>query len=372
MSWLLEGIEDASFARRFIEHGEPWLCSLKECPQDRIYHAEGDVLTHTLMVCEELSRLDAFNSLNDTDKQILAWSALLHDCAKPACTLTDDEGRIHSPGHAAKGALQARRLLWARDCPFEVREEIVGLVHYHMRVMWALEDEDPARLIRKISLRCRPELLGILAEADMRGRICPDLEDLLHRVELFRLLAKEHDCYHRPARFASELGRFRYLQNRWHDPDSAPYDDTRSEVILLSGLPGAGKDTWIAENGRGLPVVSLDGIRRELGVGPRENQAKVAQVARERAREYLRTGSNFIWNATNLSRMIRTKSLSLFHEYKAKVRIVYLEASPKELERRNREREHPVPWSAIEKMIQRWDVPQLSEACSVVYSDPKL
>ena len=31
-----------------------WLRALEGCPQDPVYHAEGDVLVHTKMVCERL------------------------------------------------------------------------------------------------------------------------------------------------------------------------------------------------------------------------------------------------------------------------------------------------------------------------------
>ena len=31
---------------------------------------------------------------------------------------------------------------------------------------------------------------------------------------------------------------------------------------MMSGLPGAGKDFWVAENLRDLPVISLDALRR--------------------------------------------------------------------------------------------------------------
>ena len=34
-----------------------WLNTLADCPQDPIHHAEGDVLTHTRMVCEALIAL---------------------------------------------------------------------------------------------------------------------------------------------------------------------------------------------------------------------------------------------------------------------------------------------------------------------------
>ena len=367
MTWQLQGLEDGTFAQKLLDENTPWLTYLKECPQDPIHHAEGDVLTHVLMVCQELLRLNGFQESDLQTQQILAWAALLHDVAKPACTVEQPDGRISSPGHASRGAARARRILWERDCPFPIREQICNLVYYHMRVFWALEQDDPSRLVREISAHCSCHLLSILATADARGRKCKDQLDLLDKVELFREAAREAHCLYETYPFASDTGRFQYLQGKWHNPELAPYEDFRCRVILLSGLPGVGKDTWIHNHGSHLPVVSLDNIRRQLNIAPKSNQAGVADLAREKAREYLRAKQDFIWNATNLSKMIRAKSLSLFLDYNAHVTIVYLDQPLKTVEQQNHNREHSVPWEAIEKMMNRWEVPSPREAHSVKY-----
>ena len=94
---------------------------------------------------------------------------------------------------------------------------------------------------------------------------------------------------------------------------------------MLSGLPGVGKDTWIAGNYPHLPVISLDDIRQEMDYAPTKNQAAVAEEAHRRAKELLRKKQSFIWNATDLSFVMRQKQLSLFTSYNASVKIVYLE-----------------------------------------------
>ena len=88
-------------------------------------------------------------------------------------------------------------------------------------------------------------------------------------------------------------------------------------------------------------------------------------VARARARVLLRTGNDFVWNATNFSRPLRSLCLSLFYDYSAQVRIVYVETQAVELERRNHSRSRPVPASVIEGMIKRWEPPDLTESHSV-------
>jgi predicted kinase len=131
---------------------------------------------------------------------------------------------------------------------------------------------------------------------------------------------------------------------------------------MMSGLPGSGKDTWLSAERSGLPVVSLDAIRRELGVHPRDNQGRVVQLSRERAREHLRAGTDFAWNATCLTEDTRRPLLQLFRDYNARVHIVCLEVHPDDHRRQNRDRDAPVPQAVIERMVHRWQTPDLREA----------
>jgi len=133
-------------------------------------------------------------------------------------------------------------------------------------------------------------------------------------------------------------------------------------VILLSGLPGTGKDTWIAENCPELPVVSLDDIRLELGIAPTERQESVINTATERAKALLRQRQPFAWNATNLSPMVRGRQVKLFEDYHAAVRIVYLETHWDEMLRRNASRAARVPEAVIGNMLATLSLPERFEA----------
>jgi predicted kinase len=166
----------------------------------------------------------------------------------------------------------------------------------------------------------------------------------------------------RPWQFPSDHSRFHYFSRRGGDPTREVFNDTTFEVILMSGLPGAGKDTWVEHQATGLPVVSLDELRGELGVTPNEEQGAVAAQATELARGYLRKRQPFIWNATNISRRMREKLIRLFSDYGASTRIVYVETDYEELLRRNRQRARQIPAAAIEHLIEKWEVPDLTEA----------
>ena len=133
----------------------------------------------------------------------------------------------------------------------------------------------------------------------------------------------------------------------------------------MSGLPGTGKDTWIQEHYPGLPMISLDEIRKEMKISPTDNQSKVVEIARERAREVLRTKQSFVWNATNLSPLVRAKQIKLFTQYHASTRIVYLETDWNEQLWRNAGRADAVPEQAICHMMEELVLPEVKEAHKV-------
>ncbi len=104
-------------------------------------------------------------------------------------------------------------------------------------------------------------------------------------------------------------------------------------------------------------MISLDRLRGELDVDPDDAQSEVIAAAREQARRYLRAGTSFAWNATNLTTSLRGQLLELFRGYRARTHIVYCEAGPEDLLTRNRSREARVPAWVIDRMIERWTVP---------------
>lgn len=340
---------------------------MADCPQEPRYHGEGDVWTHTRMVVEEVCDSPAWGQADAPTRDVLFGAALLHDVGKPDRTRETDEGRITSRGHSRRGAVLARKLMWEAGVDFSLRERICQLIRFHQIPFFLLDRDDAGRLIRKLSLSVSLSELTTLARADARGRIAPDQQELLENVSLVKEFAQQHDCWSRPFDFPSAHSRFQYFRRPDRNPYYPAHEAPVCEAVLMSGLPASGKDFWIHRNLGGHEVISLDDIRGQMGISPADNQGPVIQRARQQAKEYLREGVDFVWNATGLSRRQRSKQLNLFGRYRARTRVVYVETSPDKMHQRNQDRERPVPGIAIESMQEKWELPTLEEAHQVEY-----
>jgi predicted kinase len=350
-----------------------WVRVMQEVPQDPRHHAEGNVALHTRLVLQSLLELPDFSQLSAQEQEILWASALLHDVEKYSTTVIEPDGQITAHGHARKGAQTSRQLLY-RDIstPFLIRELIVALVRYHGLPLWILEKPDPLKALIKASMEIDMKWLGLLARADVLSRSCNDKADLLYRVDCFEEFCKEHDCWGHTRPFATPHARMHYLQQVDGHPDYVPFDSPEMEVILLSGLPGAGKDLYIKNHFPEWPVVSLDQLRIKMKVAPTDKtgNGQVIQASKEMARVFLRAKKSFVWNATNITGLMRAQLIELFTSYKAAVRIVYLEVPYTRLKQQNKNREAVVPANALDKLIRKWEVPARWEAHEVHYKVP--
>jgi hypothetical protein len=285
---------------------------MRGVPQDPIHHAEGDVWIHTRMVCDALVALPEWAALDDAARLRLFAAALLHDVGKPHCTVVEPDGRVRSPGHSPKGSLLARRILWSMGWPASRREPITALVRFHQVPYHLMDRSDAERIAIRLSQTTCARELALLCEADVRGRTSGQLPAQLDNIALFREFCTDLGCLEQPYAFASDHARAMYFHRSDRDPTWAAFDDTRARVQL-------------------------------------------------------RAGESFVWDATNLSRSMRSNLVSLCYDYGAKVRIVHVEAPETELRARNRGRDRAVPDAVIDRLLERWEIPEPTEAHEVVW-----
>lgn len=350
---------------------QPWCRAMADCQQDAGWHSEGDVWTHTQMVCAQLSELEDWPKLSPHERAVLAFTALFHDSGKAITTQVDSEtGRISSPKHAVKGEHLARSVLRELDCDLATREEIARLVRLHGRPAFLLDKPDPSREVVALSWWVSNKLLYLFALADTRGRNTADMGRPEETVHLWKMVSEENDCFGNPYPFPNAHARFLFYRQPEWDLHYVPHEQYRSTVTVMSGLPGSGKDTWLARNRPELAMVSLDDVRIELHVEAIDDQGEVVQVARERCRELLRLGQPFAFSATNLLRHTRGRWIDLFADYGARVETIYVEPAMTTILAQNKRRERSVPENVIRALAAKCEPPTWAECHTLVLQEP--
>ena len=349
---------------------QAWARAMAACQQDPQWHAEGDVWTHTRMVCAELERLEEWPSLDRRSQLQLLFTGLLHDAGKPATTALDAEtGRLRSPNHSKAGAELARRVLRDLGCDLFTREEICRLIRFHGRPPYLLDKPKPEHQVIRLSWLVDNRLLYLFSLADTRGRLAREMSRPEEQIHLWKTLAEEQRCFASPYPFANDQARFLFYRDQLSSLHYTPHEDYRCRVTMLAGLPGAGKDTWLARHRSGLPVVALDAIRDVLDVDPTDNQGAVVQAAREQCREHLRARRDFALNATNVTREMRQRWIGLFADYGARIEVIYLEPPLPVILQQNQRRPSPVPERVILRLLEKLEPPTLTECHELAITD---
>src|ERR1700722_16382156 len=108
-----------------LEHILPELATTIDCEQSSDFHPEGSVFNHIRLMLEKLP---------PDSNELLPWTVLLHDIAKPVTAEKDlQTGSIHFYGHEKIGAEMARAILSRLRFPKKQIDEIVACVLHHMQ-----------------------------------------------------------------------------------------------------------------------------------------------------------------------------------------------------------------------------------------------
>ena len=110
------------------------ISQLKEIPQDKKFHPEGNVWNHTKMVIDFAAKVRNFA----VNKEVFMWSALLHDVGK-ITTTKFMKGRYRSYNHDTEGEKITYNLLKSYITNNEV-SNISEIVRFHMHHIYILND----------------------------------------------------------------------------------------------------------------------------------------------------------------------------------------------------------------------------------------
>lgn len=357
----------------------PWAGEMAACPQDILYHAEGDVWTHTMMVYDNAVReADRFSGSED----LMRLAALFHDSAKPETTVhewcsTENRQRVKQPHHAAKGGMKAWQTFVDAGFNIQLAREVVGICQWHQRPTHIAEQNHPnTRISRFVAEGGRWDLLLAFCASDQSGRISPNVEEgllalMFLRDDIERLSDNlGHDLLSGQAPDSAEW-RVRVGEAWSADPFYSPPDEDGPTLTVMSGLPGSGKTSerrrLVEESERPVVIVSLDDIRNEFGRYKRtqENEGRCFQEAQKRLRGALARKDDVIWDACCLDALSRSKILRIGRDYGSRTRVVSMDEPAEVAFGRNAVREHPVPADIMSHMASKREMVLATEAHEV-------
>lgn len=156
------------------------ILELKNVEQSPIYHPEGNVWNHVMLVIDEAAKLRH----RSKDKKAFMWAALLHDIGKPPTTKVR-KGRITSYDHDKEGEKMAIEFLSYFSEDEEFKNKVSKLVRYHMHILYVLKNL-PFKDIEGMKKNVDLEELALLGLSDRLGRLGENREEEKENIEKFK------------------------------------------------------------------------------------------------------------------------------------------------------------------------------------------
>jgi len=146
----------------------PEIYMLKDVPQRKDYHPEGDVFEHTMQCLDAAAQLDKYE--NDEEKFLIMLGILCHDLGKP---VTTDE-QLSAHGHSQAGVPFAKKLLKRITNDKFLIDAVCKLVLYHTRPLRLVKEKSSLKAYKRLALKLAPQIslrqVALVNLCDVRGR----------------------------------------------------------------------------------------------------------------------------------------------------------------------------------------------------------
>lgn len=175
-SQFLESLTDCPDMK---EHPFSMLLKLRQTEQNPVYHPEGSVWNHTLLVVDRAAEIRG----SSREPRAFMWAALLHDIGKPDTTRLR-KGKLTSYDHDRIGAKLSSDFLSAFTEDREFIERVSNLVRWHMQILFALKDsrfQNTAEMTRMTDIK----EIALLGLCDRLGRLNADEKQERENVRKF-------------------------------------------------------------------------------------------------------------------------------------------------------------------------------------------
>lgn len=177
-SHLLKDKKPSIYLRELLHNGSldkypfEMLKVLSNTEQNPVYHPEGSVWEHTMLVVDSA----AMKKEESEDEGPFMWAALLHDIGK-APTTTLRKGKITSYNHDKVGGDLGEKFLDSLTEDEGFKEKVVALIRWHMQSLFVnknLPYSDVKSMLRDVSL----DEIGLLSYCDRMGRNIESKDDI--------------------------------------------------------------------------------------------------------------------------------------------------------------------------------------------------
>lgn len=127
-SEFFEYLKSGNSENNYLSEFFPELERLIGCEQDPVYHPEGDVWAHTMIVIDKAAKRRG----GVCKPMYFMLAALCHDFGKPDTLTIDEDGHIHTYGHSKAGVSIAKNFLERIGASEDAIEYVSEMVYHHM------------------------------------------------------------------------------------------------------------------------------------------------------------------------------------------------------------------------------------------------
>lgn len=343
-----------SLIKNFYQKYPEIISEMKQCDHNDSeycvfsdWHLEGDVWTHTMMVVSHLKRLVKYS--NNPFELIVA--GLLHDIGKPLSReFKEDKNKITFYGHSGVSTFIAAGII-KKLVPNFTHDQVIyvlRLINYH-QVLFDIRDDSSYISIKKFEEKFN----------SMQG------VELLHDVNLLRIADTRGHISSYSATHSEKikeiLGR---LATKYYPRYSSRYNESKPEAVIMVGIPGCGKSTYIKKYLSDHIVVSRDNQFQKLypnlsysDAWNIADQEEISKMFQNDLSEAIKSNNNIVLDLTNLTHKWRMKFINTLKS-KFSIKIIVLMPDFNIVKQRNFNRIGKViPENVVLNMMKSFQLP---------------